>query len=179
MSGDYESYKAFRKDILGRWWLKRLIWVAIGVPLVFLLAHSVSSFLANEAEVIADRAKCYWIIVFVFSIWPAGVLHETVRALIAQRPKKIFNDGKAMFAVECHYSFFAERLIAEVPHYHCAVGYAHYTEARESKSSFYLKKPEGTYVQLPKKCFTDEQAAALRELFARKFGEKFKQYKQK
>ena len=76
--------------------------------------------------------------------------------------------------MEKQYAFYEGYLAMQMPHYHCEFEYAHCTEAKESKSSFYLKKPEGVYIQLPKKCFTIEQVEALRELFTRKYGLKFK-----
>ena len=174
VSIDYKSYKAFRKDTQGHWWLKSLIWVVVAILLVLLLAYSVSSYLADVFELIVHRDKCFWTIFSIFSIWPAGVLHVTVFALIAQRPKKIFQKSKAILELEKQYTFFEDHLTMQMPHVYYVVEYAGYTEAKESKTSFYLKTPEGTYVQLPKKCFTENQITTLRDLFARKFEKKFK-----
>ena len=54
--------------------------------------------------------------------------------------------------------------------------YSRYTCAEETKTAFYLKA-RADCANLPKHCFTEEQISALRELFARKYGEKFTQYK--
>jgi len=179
VSIDYKSYKAFRKDTQGHWWLKSLIWVVVAIPLVLLLAYSVSSYLADVFELIVNRDKCFWMIFYIFSIWPAGVLHVTVFALITQRPKKIFQKSKAILELEKQYAFYEGYHTMQKPYIYYMVEYASYTEAKEYKIAFYLKLPEGTYVQLPKKCFTEDQIAALRELFERKFGKQFKQYKKK
>ena len=56
--------------------------------------------------------------------------------------------------------------------------YSRYTCAEETKTAFYLNTRVDC-VNLPKHCFTEKQITALRALFERKFGEKFKQYKQK
>jgi len=56
------------------------------------------------------------------------------------------------------------------------IRYSYYAEAIETKSAFYLtlthdKNQHGIF---PKKYITEDQTAALRDLFARKFGERFK-----
>jgi len=52
-------------------------------------------------------------------------------------------------------------------------GYDQVSKAYETKDTFYLKHKKG-WCFLPKSRLTEEQIKALRELFARKFGEKFK-----
>lgn len=54
--------------------------------------------------------------------------------------------------------------------------YSRYVHIEETQAYFYLKRPDKFYVQLPKHCMTSEQITALRELFARTHGGKFKQY---
>ena len=59
--------------------------------------------------------------------------------------------------------------------------YELFVKAYETAHAFYLvlRVPKDKAFLLDKKFFDDEKVAALRELFARKFGEKFKQNKQK
>ena len=146
--------------------------------LALLLAHSIPAYLI-QLEFAVDRGKIFWGILGFLSVWPAGVLVEAVRGLIKQRVSKTYRENKAILEMKKQYAFFDNHLTMNMPHYHVEAGYARYVEAKESKSSFYLKVPEGEYVQLPKKCFTEEQITALRALFAEKFGKRFKQYNQK
>jgi len=60
-----------------------------------------------------------------------------------------------------------------------SVSYERVARAYETKSAFYLKFTEKGWGYFPKIFFSDDQALALRDLFIRKFGDKFKQYKQK
>ena len=44
----------------------------------------------------------------------------------------------------------------------------------ETRHAFYMTRPRGGIIILDKNCFGEAQAATLRELFARKFGEAFR-----
>ena len=52
-------------------------------------------------------------------------------------------------------------------------GYDHVKKAYETTSAFYLKKADKSWHFLPKKFFAPGQVEILRNLFARKFGDKF------
>jgi len=179
VSTDYESYKAYRRDNAGHWWLGRLIWVAGAIAIAFFAGYAVSSYFADVLPGIVDREKCYRTIVIVLSVLPAGILIETIRALIAARPRKMFNEHRVVMEMEKQYTFFENYLTLQMPHVYDMVEYANYPEAKECKAAFYLKSSVEGHIQLPKKCFTEEQITALRDLFARKFEKKFKQYDQK
>ena len=108
-----------------------------------------------------------------------------------------YGSHREMYEAKTAYAFYENRLRS-----HCVVlGTMHYkvtpyerfAAAVETKSAFYLMLPArkikryssyrgdnydpdpyGTSVILDKKHLTEEQATVLRELFTRKFGEKFK-----
>jgi len=174
VSIDYESYKAFQKDTLGYWWLTSSIMSLVAIASSFLSAYLITWLLADEFGLVDDRSKCFWITTLIISVWPAMTLLRIAKKLIDIRPSKLFQAPKAILETEKQYTFFENYLTLQMPHVYDMVEYAYYPEAQESKSAFYLKTPEGTYVQLPKKCFTEDQITALRDLFARKFEKKFK-----
>ena len=110
-------------------------------------------------------------------------------------PKRHFDQHREMYEAETIYVFFEDHLRSRCAamgtiHYK-ATPYENFSAAAETKSAFYLtlriRKPElycwrdqydpdpyNASVILDKQCLTDGQAAALRDLLARKFGEKFR-----
>jgi len=167
---DYKSYKEFYWRFIGGELRGRLIAIAVMLALSLFVAWAWSSVLAS----FFDRSDSFWTILYILSLLPAGSIVLTVSSLIKERPRKIYEKHKTIMAMEKQYTFFENHLIIKMPHYYSAAEYMLYTETQESKGSFYLKMPEGGYVQLPKKCFTEEQVEALRALFERKFEKKFK-----
>ena len=45
VSADYDSYKAYKKDLGGHWFLRRLIWAIVSFGLALLPAYSIPAYL--------------------------------------------------------------------------------------------------------------------------------------
>jgi len=93
-------------------------------------------------------------------------------------PARAFKKNRAAYDAHAVYAFFEDHLCVLVSDRgadsQITAQYSRYLWAAETNTAFYLKTPDKNYINLPRHCFTDEQAQALRELFTRKFGERFK-----
>ena len=94
------------------------------------------------------------------------------------RPRRIYKKKRAAFDAHASYVFFEDHLYVQVndrgSDNEITAQYSRYLWVAETKSAFYLKTPDKNYIILPKHCMAPEQINALRELLARKFGERFK-----
>jgi len=168
VSIDRESYKTFRKDNLGNRVLYTLVWTAFSLVVILILAVFIANLFSIGFD--ADLDRTFVIAFGAFAAMLAGMLMILIRVNVPARASKVYQKSKAVFGQERQYAFYENRLIAITQHCRYEVEYAHYVDARETEAAFYLKTPEGLKIILPKKCFTQEQVAALHELFARKFG---------
>jgi hypothetical protein len=98
-------------------------------------------------------------------------------------PKRIYKRSHAAFSALASYAFFEDHLHVLIndkdADHETVARYDRYEKAVETAHAFYLKTPNKGYINLPKRFMTDRQIPALRELFTRRLGEKFKQYSQK
>jgi len=109
-------------------------------------------------------------------------------------PKRYYDNHREMYRSQTTYAFYEAHFYSSCD----AMGTRHYKatpyvncKAAETKSAFYLSLPArpfeafywgdyfdpdpyGASAILDKRCLTEDQQQVLRELFARKFGEKFK-----
>jgi len=94
------------------------------------------------------------------------------------RPARTYKKNRAAFDAVAVYAFFEDHLCVRISDRgsdtQVTAQYSRYLWAAETGAAFYLKTPDRNYINLPKHCFTESQAAALRELFARTFGDRFK-----
>ena len=99
--------------------------------------------------------------------------------------KRSYKTYQRAHEADCHEVFYEDYILSrkELPEVasESRIRYDYYTEAVETQSAFYLTIAMGknTHGILPKSYMTPEQIDALRELLARKFGDKFKQYNKK
>ena len=135
----------------------------------------------------------YCIILFLYAAWKVLTLgadgwyyalipllvFPIFAVLLMTKPGRHYRRHRDSFDTGAIYSFFEDhfsvRISEKDSQTYIDAGYERYLWVAETASAFYLKKANRDYVYFPKKCFAEEQTAALRELFARKFGEKFKQ----
>ena len=114
---------------------------------------------------------------FVCIIWGAYLISfETKR----RRPIRQLIKAKPLPQT---YAFYEEQILVTdgVQHMQAVntIQYTLFNKVYETKHAFYMIfHKENTYV-LDKRFFNEAEANALRNLFARKFGDNFKQYKQK
>ena len=168
---DYEDFKADLKYLRGKPWAKLICSVG-----AFVVAFFAAKLVANAWY---DDPLCFWVAFYIFSLLPACFAILSVRELLASRPAKLFETYRKTFYIDTprRYVFTEGCMICiydEGQHYHgrIEVEYAHYIGAKESGNSFFLQKNAGSII-FPKRCFTEEQIAALHDFLARKFGEKF------
>ena len=94
-------------------------------------------------------------------------------------PKRSYKKT-SLDTTEIEYTFFEGHLEALVheqdAEHQTTAQYSRYVSIEETPAYIYLRKTDENYVQLPKHCMTSDQNIALRDLFTRKFGEKFKPY---
>jgi len=104
--------------------------------------------------------------------WPIALI------LLAIRPRQAYRHCRETCEAAKSYAFFEDYLFIQWSDRgadtQVTAQYSRYTWAAESYTAFYLKTPDRNYMSLPKHCFTEDQTAALRALFARKFGDRFK-----
>lgn len=159
ISIDYESYKAFYKDIVWKslmpgihfplWWCFGLLSMAY-----FLIARN------------ADFLPLHWVGFLITAA--VSVLMLFIYAW--NMPVRLYRKHQALFLWERRYAFYRDYLTVEMPNYECKANYAYYVGAFEHKTAFYLKNQEGNYIIFSKKHFSEQQQQTLRELFARNFG---------
>jgi len=140
-----------------------------------------------------------WIVLFVFipvaqaymvyRYWwnPSARIQICLMAVVAAvgivylltAPQRIFRRGRGRDPFVSVASFYEDRLTHVTTRQNDTqsgtTSYDRVIKAYETKDMFYLQDSANhAWSFFPKKFFTDDQTAALRELFARKFGEKFK-----
>ena len=156
--GDYKSCHWYwmRKEKPWLLWVNALLWIA------FLLI-------------------CIYFFVSTYYLYGA-VLLALALVLNVQRitaPGRYYKKNRAAFDAQRVYAFYEDCLFTKISDRgsdsEITSQYSRYLRAEETKTAFYLKTPDKNYVNLPKKCFSEEQIDVLRELFGRKFGEKFKE----
>jgi hypothetical protein len=189
VSTDFEDFKEDWKNLgIKETWKKLMIAIII-FALSFFIAYVISAITRTTVitgfsgnTVTGYSNNSFWALNYLLSLLPAGHLIMVLRELYNSRPAKLFETYKRVFYIDSprRYVFTEGCLICTFfagPHHHSRieVNYEHYTETRESKLSFYLFKPEGGAIILPKKCFTEDQITALHDFLTRKYGEKFKE----
>ena len=163
---DYKSYRAYYREFTrnGVWFT--LVAAVLALAMTAGLAH------AFYREFDAWLASCA---ILFFS---EALLGLALFAFWQALPSRQYKKRLAIFEQAASYvMFFEDCLVADTPLFRSRIRYEYFPEAEEDKVSFYLMLPEGTYTILPKKCFTEGQVTALRALFARKFGDKYKERK--
>ena len=190
ISTDYEDFKASIQDFgVKRSWktlIGSLVYFVLSVLLAWVIASAtrqihIGEFAGNIVN--AYSTSHFWALNYLFSLLPATLLIMNIReCFVNARSTKLFESYKRVFYIESprRYVFTEGCLICTYyadPYHHSRieVAYPHYSETWEGKSLFYLVHPKVGSILLPKKCFTEEQIIALRDLLARKYGEKFKE----
>ncbi|MCL2298965.1 MAG: YcxB family protein [Firmicutes bacterium] len=93
-------------------------------------------------------------------------------------PRRLFNRYKKSYPMITTNAFFEAQFTYNIASQNRSdsgyVGYENVNRAYETKDAFYLRYNDKNWNYYPKKFLAPGQAEALRALFARKFGEKFK-----
>jgi len=168
---DYESFKAFSRDLTKRWIVRCMLGLAATLALGTLCGFLLTS---DWGIIEVERSRWFWTIFSVWAAFALGYFAYVVHATIHSRSLDAYKKYKDIYKQQRHYAFYENHLYLQMPHNNQTVDYVFYAEARETKAAFYLKTKLDEHVQFPKEHLSNDQATALRELFARKFGENFK-----
>ena len=184
---DYKEYKRYARFVhLRTKTILSLVFMSITYPLglflVLLPVYAVLRELGIELPVTVLSGILWGLYAFAALF----VLHSLYVSVIAFRVEmRSWKKYQRHYEADSHEIFFEEYILThkELPEVasNNRIRYEHYAQAVETKSAFYLTlaMDKNQHGILPKQCMTDDQIAALRDLFARKYGAKFKQYKKK
>ena len=172
---DYASYRSYLYFVRRRQPMAWLNWFA-----AYCFGPTMSAYLIS---------KYLWYIRLIVFGWLTVVIPLFVIVSLfliiymISEPRRLFKRGPGRSPFTSITSFYEDRYTfvttGDNTNLNGSVSYNRIVSTYETKTAFYIKSDVKGYGFFPKKYFTPEQIDALRELFTRKFGEKFKQYKQK
>ena len=170
---DWESYRRYYWYMTMRHPATAILYVMFFalVPIFFLYLVIGFSF-TRELDLLMEWIR-------YFALWGIYVAYLLVRPcfLFRRRRKRFAKENTTHVFYESHTTtaFQNENILSNSSDY----SYDYFKGARETRHMFFMRAKSGGYFFIGKKFLASDQSAALRALFARKFGDKFNQYKQK
>jgi len=159
---DYEAYRAFFYFVNMR---RPMAWVSW---FMYYALFPVALLLFALAAFLTEIPTSLWLLA---PIWLAGMLAN------ATAPRRSFRRGKKFIAERTAFfeDYYANLTTCENSSHESSYRYDDVAMVYETATAFYLKKNTANqWGFFPKKFFAPGQVEALRALFARKFGERFK-----
>ena len=178
---DYEAYKLYAKHmrLKSKAFASTVRSYAVFLPILAAAIVGLCLIVKTDYDllgtILIGLTSGIWVVLLLFFLFMLYAHHKSL-----QGEMKFFKKYQRLHEADCVETFYEEYLTnhRELPEFidDTLYRYEYYTQGVETETAFYLETAmdDQRHGIFPKKYMTEDQATALRALFTRKYGDKFK-----